>query len=245
MAENEATTKTAAVQEEFKKIQDEYYRSLLIEMKDDCDTYKKATECHEYAKMMSSYFKKYREGLDAYIENCHQRKAGQSCHNAAITLLKGVNDSDGSVVIERNVEQSIDMFKLACIGNYPKSCSALAKLLQYGKVVQKDYKKAFEYLTIGCDNNNTESCFALANAHIQGMGTDKDPAKAAGLLEQGCLNGFAKCCHNLAVLYYQGSGVKKDLSKFKEYNKKAQLFRGQVSPVTMENNPLKEGNLPP
>ena len=35
---------TSQITAEFNKVQNEYYNSLIVEMKDDCETYRKATE---------------------------------------------------------------------------------------------------------------------------------------------------------------------------------------------------------
>ena len=66
MAEN-ITADRAATQEEmseqFAKVQKQYYDSLLIEMKDDCETYKKATEWVKFILTKQIYIK-YHKFLD-------------------------------------------------------------------------------------------------------------------------------------------------------------------------------------
>ncbi|XP_063690116.1 putative beta-lactamase HcpD [Bolinopsis microptera] len=215
---------------EFQKVQTDYYNSLIVEMKEDCETYRKATECHEYAKLMIERLHKFKEGFEQFKKNCYEYEAGASCHSAGHMLLQGIDLPDGTTPVEKDVPAAADMFARACSTTNPRSCVAIARLLQFGKFVERDYKKAFEYLTIGCNKHNTESCFSKANCYLQGMGVEQDYSKAVPLLETGCSRGHHRSCHNLGVLYYQGKGVDKDLNKFKLYNEKAQIFRFQKDP---------------
>ena len=64
------------------------------------------------------------------------------------------------------------------------------------------------------------------------MGVGQDYKEAVPLLKKGCDQGHSRSCHNLAVLYYHGHGVAKDLDKFKLYNEKSKIFRGEKNPFT-------------
>ena len=43
--------------------------------------------------------------------------------------------------VERDVPAAAELFARACNTTNPRSCVAIARLLQFGKFVEKDYKK--------------------------------------------------------------------------------------------------------
>lgn len=221
---------------EFQKLQTEYYVNLAEEMKDDCETYKKGTECHDYARILMDNLPRAKDGLAQFEFNCNSYKIGASCDGAANAYAVGRD-------VARDPDKVIGYYTKACLGDYPQSCLKLAKLYQYGKLgIVKDTAKAFEFLTIGCRKNQTATCAALGVAHLQGMGTEKNCEAALPILENACERGVGQACHNLGTMYYKGEGVKKDKALAKQYHVKSKILKGELQAFDREGRPTLPQN---
>ena len=55
-----------------------------------------------------------------------------------------------SFQVEKDVPAAAELFARACNTTNPRSCVAIARLLQFGKFVEKDYKKVLCFKEINC-----------------------------------------------------------------------------------------------
>ena len=62
------------------------------------------------------------------------------CSENCVKFLSA-RDLPSFTQVEKDVPAAADMFARACSTTNPRSCVAIARLLQFGKFVERDYKK--------------------------------------------------------------------------------------------------------
>jgi TPR repeat protein len=99
-----------------------------------------------------------------------------------------------------------------CATKDPRSCYALARILDDGTGVPRDIGRAVTLYQSACEGGVPEACSSLGALYAEGDGVMRDDAKAVELYQRSCNHGYARACVNLGAMHFEGKGVPKNES---------------------------------
>ncbi len=148
---------------------------------------------------------------------------GQSTCRLAICYRKGWG-------VEKNIDEAVNLFKLAFDYGYAGSCFYLSELYKKGKEVPLDKVESKRWLERGAECGDECCIVNLARCYYKGEGVEKNICKARELLERvGEYNVTAQ--ENLGIMYYKGAlGIQVDIEKSIKWLEKAKV-NGSVKAI--------------
>ncbi|XP_018020590.1 cytochrome c oxidase assembly factor 7 homolog [Hyalella azteca] len=189
--------------EYFETIKTDYEKAMKV-FKNNCDEYKFARSCNQYATMAlrGRGSKQAREEAPKYYEKGCNFGSSQACTTGGILALMNANKKEANNKPShiQNAKNGMEMLLRGCDLNNQHACYYASAVYITGREeynIPSDMEKAFKYADRGCE---------LGSIHA---------------------------CGNLSMMYKKGDGVAKDLTKAKFFETKAlemqEQFREQIA----------------